>query len=523
MMKKTISVFLAVLFLIGTLIACGDAPKLGEATPTDESDTPELEETTDQTHTTTEPSPQVPDPLRVRSRFAAIEGRITNFQGTVDENGNIPWWVDWVRFEVETDDGFQAIIIGVHQTAFLLDAAPEVGMDIVAYISLDIFGYAENYRPVMSDAPKFEADGETYYIASAIISDARDVAVSGFSKDGDSYVSSDDSFRFITDGNTETKHAMWANPWSSSLMWDDFGRGYSDFAVFYEIDSQGIAVATTIIALYDELPIQWWFDNTPDSINLSVTQHIYKMADFEMLDLPIFVNGEKIDQSPIIGKNGVYVPFRPVFLHVGFGNYAHITLEGALSFGGGGGGSENSYWCVGDATVAGIGWSRQTDVPPIIVDGIIYVSLQAFFSRAAPFTGAWIFHDRIDIWGEGYFPFGPSVEQRSWDEELFSFDEVASMPVFVNGARVDVVAELVDSWEIVVPFEPIAKTLNIQLDHAFAETIGEVPAVVSIRNPSWIMNYYYNQNVTIAGIVHERQIVIHTWENLLLQYGLSLG
>ena len=72
MMKKTISVFLAALFLIGSLIACGDAPKLGEATPTDVSDTPEPVVTTDQTHITIELSPQVPDPLHIRSRFTSM-------------------------------------------------------------------------------------------------------------------------------------------------------------------------------------------------------------------------------------------------------------------------------------------------------------------------------------------------------------------------------------------------------------------------------------------------------------------
>ena len=445
--------------------------------------------------------------------FLTITGVITNFEGPVNDDGSIPWYVDWFRFEIETEDGDPAVIIGVHYTAFMLGSTPAVGMRVTGYIS--------------HDSPVFTEDGEIVYIAVAIIGGEPDVVVCSFREAGNTYISNDTSFRFITGENTEIKHAMWANPWTYSTFWWERIKGFIDFAVFYETNTDGIAVATTVVLLDHDIPHvsntigmyspatvpgSWWIEDIPEQINLSVTDHIFTMDDFEQLNLPIFVNGrvgvQRIDQPAIIGANGIImVPFRPIFQYVGFGNYAELDLVGGLNFGGGGAGSENSYYRVGEAKVWHLVVSATLDVPPIIVEGVIYVPLQTFFNGYAPFTGAWIFEDRIEIFGESQSRYGPYYEW-SWFADTSNADVVAAMPVMVNGMQVDAVAELLDYCDIRVPASPILKALGIQWDGAEDEMLGIEYLALDIRHLTEI-------RLSVAAIVHEGKILIYELENLL--------
>ena len=122
---------------------------------------------------------------------------------------------------------------------------------------------------------------------------------------------------------------------------------------------------------------------------------------------------------------------------VGFGNYAFLTADGSLRFGGGGGGSENSHWTVGSASMRGIGWGVQLCSPPIIVDSVIYVPLISALAQAAPFTNAWLFEDRIDIFSTSWFPYGPWFGTRCWESGYERTpEEVAAMCIMVNGIKI---------------------------------------------------------------------------------------
>jgi hypothetical protein len=291
-----------------------------------------------------------------------------------------------------------------------------------------------------------------------------------------------------------------------------FSSGMANLAVFYETNAEGIAVATDVVILDNHLPLTWWTYDSANPLDFVFAENMYTRDDFQVSNLPIILNGEQTNLKALVGLDGVFVPFRRVFLHVGFGNRAHLDNEGLLHFGGGGG-SDNSNWAIGVPSVQLMGgFRRPLDLPPIIVDGVIYVSLQAFFTGASPFAGAWVFEDRIEIWGEVFYPFGPSVGGSTLEEGRLSSEDVSAMPILVNGVQIDATAELVDSWRIAMPFAEIGSALDLQLDYANVE---QAPTTIHLRWLAGEIWYNFRQDVAIAGIVHEGKIQIVTWDRMI--------
>jgi len=403
---------------------------------------------------TPSPSP-TPEPLSILPpHFIAVEGVIIDVEGPVDENGVVPWYVDWFRIDIEKEDGSPAAIIGVHQTAFLFGTMPVAGMAVKAYIP--------------ANSPSFTADVPAY-IASVIIAGMpaeQDVTVCWFRQQGDTYVNVDGSFAFMVDDETEIAFLdVQLAQWSANRLW--FNLADKAVAVVHEAMADGTVTAIRAVALYYDLPLSRWvfwdYDDLPDHITLTVTDYIFPAADFETIHLPIFANGIKIEGPfPLLAADGItiMVPFRPIFMAgIGFGNYAMLQPDGGLRFGGGGAGSENSHWKVGRASVSGIGWSRPLDTPPIIVGGVIYVSLASM--RSAPFVRTWLFEDRIDIYIEYFLPYGPWLP-FDWDEHPMTPEEVAALAVVVDGT-IKPITPAVSSrehFQIMLPIEPFAQIMG---------------------------------------------------------------
>ena len=395
-----------------------------------------------------------------------ITGTIVSAEGFLHEDGSVPWYMDWFRLEIEKDDGSPAIIIGVHQTAYIFSSAPSPGMSVKAYIP--------------KDSPVFISD-PPLYVASVIVAELPaelNVEIGRFMQTGTSLVRADGyrSVAFRTSDETIIEYAdLETGKWS---QFQTGNRGGQIMAVVYKAASDDTPTAAHITVLYDDLPIsQWeilsWLDfydeDPPDYIALAIADYIFAASDFHTLNLPIFINGTEFQMPPpILWTDGatIMVPFRPIFMPggqfagIGFGNYAELTFYGELRFGGGGGGSENSHWRVGRTWTRGVGWGHPLDAPPVIVDGIIYIPLSAF-GRNAPFTNFWLFDDRIEIFGTSQYPYGPWLgPYPPWPEYLMTPEEAASLHIVVNGTRINAPPPLYESRSLMVPLKPVAQAMG---------------------------------------------------------------
>jgi len=401
-----------------------------------------------------------PRPSRL---LVPVAGVVTSFYGPMAEDGTVPWYIEWFEIEIEKDDGTPAIIIGLHDTGFIFGSRLESGMEVVAYIAYD--------SPVfVNEIPM--------YVATAIVAgmpSGSNVTVYATVADYNT-----DYFPFVVTDETDVAHVEWHREHSMlsrSIDNEDFafGRwfaGQEDFydspvVVIYDTTYDGLPIASRIVVLRHDFPFPNWEVVKPDQyMSLAFMNHIFPTDAFEVLPLPIYVNGVEIDAPPpILAADGttILVPFRSIFAAgIGFGNYAFLTNDGRLRFGGGGGGSENSHWQVGRASINGMGWSSRMCSPPIIVGGVIYVPFISAIGQS-PFAGIWPFEDRIYAFGERY-PLGTWVGHREWwSEDPLTAEELAEFPIAVNGVKVDAPPAIFHPEHrglILVPFRPIFEALG---------------------------------------------------------------
>jgi hypothetical protein len=197
-----------------------------------------------------------------------------------------------------------------------------------------------------------------------------------------------------------------------------------------------------------------------------VLDYVFSSADFTVLDLPIRLNGEEIDSPPpILAADGVtvMVPFRTALEnHLGLFSFLY---GGQLRIGTADGGSWGaSRWEIGNVYTGGLTpgseWRRTLDTPPIIVDGIIYVSLIGGIAGRAPLTNAWLFDDRIEIYSTSQLFHG------IWQcPSQFTEEEVAIMPIVVNSEEIDA-RPILYRQNLVVPLLPVLTALGIEQTEA---------------------------------------------------------
>lgn len=211
-----------------------------------------------------------------------------------------------------------------------------------------------------------------------------------------------------------------------------------------------------------------------------VLDYMFPMSDFTILDLPISINGEEIESPPVLlAADGVtvMVPFREVIEHQPLSVFSYLS-GGQLRFGTGDGGSWGaSLWELGSLYIGGLPgstWRKRLDVYPILVDGIIYVSLICGISGNAPITNAWLFEDRIEVYtaGGGYHGIWQSPHK-------FTEEEAAALPIVVNGVVIDA-QPIYYSRNLMVPLLPVLAALGIeQFDNTefFSRTINGEPHV----------------------------------------------
>ena len=341
-----------------------------------------------------EPTPfATPIPL---PSFTQITGKVIYFDGPMYADGTVPWYVEWFEIGITKDDENYTVarIIGMQETAFLFGHPLSLGMTITAFIRSDtpeIIGNTPEHGPI--------------YLASAIVAEIPpgQNLWAGWS------VHSEYSLESIC-GN----YSFEINDYTIINMygWPHYAEAVYTVLFYDSANAEELPLAARIAKIGDESPVFMW-SGRPEIIELQFTDLIFPASYIHAwaLDLPIYVNGVEIEAPPpILGRDGetVLVPFRPMMMAgMGFGNYAYLTADGRLEFGGGGGGSENSYWELGSTIVRGIGWSNDVlCTPPIIVGGVIYVPLISF-AYAAPFADAWLLEDRISGFNTDRYPYGP--------------------------------------------------------------------------------------------------------------------
>ena len=314
----------------------------------------------------------------------SVSGVITNFTGTVNEDGSVPWYVDLLRFDIVKDCGKEVVILAMFRAGFNFDRVPHAGMRITAYISVR----AENF---VYEKPMYTA------------------------------------WRVVADDMPATAEIV---------------RG-----------------ASVPIYRYPSYPID---------MELAFLGHVRLISNFAVVDLPIYLHGERMDISPaIMAADGtVMVPLRPLLSDPP--QTTRISLEGKLYLGFGDAGGPESRsgartWEVGNTGVQG-GIRSLGNVhlctPPIIVNGIIYIPMVS-----ARFEGSIIavmYEDRIE------------VERESWDlwgshNNVFSAEEneLTELAIVANGIVIDAPRVIFDTnrrfftvQSYLVPAMPIFEALG---------------------------------------------------------------
>ena len=365
-------------------------------------------------------------------RFIAISGVVTAVDGPMDENGVVPWYIEWFRIEIEKEDGTPAVIIGINQTAFLFDGVPVPGAPVRAYVRSDSPVY------VLPDSPL------AVYVATAIVAGEWQ----GYNIVVRCYHSFPRDVPYIVEWPWSAATVNWpGNPW---------GRGSSqqlfDAVVFYRASK-----IVRVVKLSDEVPDRAeWRRNLQEPVPLRVERYI--VHDFEVLTLPIVINARKEPGLPpaVLVNEVVFVPFRPIYYFFR-GPFAYSSVGGSISFGGGGSG-EASSWSIGMAEMHGLHPARiqLLRAAPVIINGLFYVPLTAFM-HTAPFSNAWLFDDRIEV----FSTLNPVPNLLWWWHGRK--DEVLQLPVFVNGAKLDIKPIVTYFYQVLIPAEPLAQALGYSL------------------------------------------------------------
>jgi hypothetical protein len=279
---------------------------------------------------------------------------------------------------------------------------------------------------------------------------------------------------------------------------------YSHFVIMYDT-IEGLPVAHTIF-VFDNREIFWIVNEegeTLHEITLKFTSHIFSADAFEVIDLPIFVNGEEIISAPpIFASDGttILVPFREAMrASVPVYPVTTVTNEGNLNLFGGGGGSENSHWQLGRASTGHMLPGDYVPIcwPPIIVGGIVYVPLSAM-KHNAPFASAWLFYDRIEFYSTSGFPYGTWLEicRENW-ELTISDEELASFPIIINGVAINNYSAIIDPNAfhrdtILIPLAALADILGEEIDD------GEI--YIELRWLPWgLRAFIYNGQILIES------------------------
>ena len=404
-----------------------------------------------------------------------LSGTITDFSGPVGKGGFVPWYVEWFTIDIEKENGDPATIIGLHKTAYIFGDMLAIGMHVEAYLP--------NIQAT------FNIGGREVFVATAIIAGMpRDtvVEVNKFKHEGGIYTSYDGLVSFVVGDDTAVKHVDIEREQSQWQVLPD----NTELVVAFRDEYAEYPVAARVVILDEFFPFAWGVtrEEIPESqVNLQMADYVFPASCFKTLNIPIIVHGVELDSPPPIipiGSGTVLLPFRSIFTDggAGFGNYAFLTEDGVLSFGGGGGGSENSYWTLGRASVEGIAWDRRIDYPPIIVNGIIYVSLESL-AGPTPFISAWRFDNRIEIYRSQYI-------YETWLEEVTSYyndvtpdESFAKMPIMVNGKQIGNHHAFLHDGEFktvaMVPLSPIIDALG---SHISVQIDGDDALIRNARN-----------------------------------------
>jgi len=436
-----------------------------------------------------EPEPPIlPDLPILPPHFMVVEGIILDFEGPVNADGTVPWYVDWFTIEIEQADGTPATIVGVHQTAFLFGTKPTVGMAVRAYIT--------------ADAPTFTMENNPIYIASAIVGDMDNVVVCWF-REGEGvnrgiYTNADNTFHFTYNEHTSIAYTFWNM--SSSM-------NQRPLAVVYEAKSSNIAEATSIIFLGQDFPDGFlWHPlhgvEIPHNINLTFFDYIFSLTDFTLSHLQFVSSGEQISAPVILADDGVtlMLPLRP------FGaNMSGLTTDGELNVNIDDAGSGSSFWQVGRPEVRRMGYRGSLGIPPIIVGGVVYVEAEIAIWHGLH-TGRWFFDDRIEVFSSIYGSWLDYILQEG-DEP--TEEEVASWDIIINGVKMDahpIKSTSTGQFDIFVPLDTMKQHFDLPpvLIEGIRENQWNIHKVVDDELYTTLSNFWGMVNF----IIYNGQILI---------------
>jgi hypothetical protein len=356
-----------------------------------------------------------------------VTGIITDFRGTVSDDGTVPSSADWIELEIEKDDGTTAIIAGMNSTGFIFGRKPTHGMEITAYIAQD--------TPTFKNTPPI-------YIATAIITGIppeTSVTVLHNAVEPFSFLTTDETEFFFSESNhrIDADRVVWFRDSPAVVVHDTIHDG---LPVAQRVVILSTRTAQGFYTVVHESPYTYhaWAEEIPENFSLSFRDYIFSADDFEVLDLSIFMNGEKIDSPPpILSADGtaILVPLRNAAAEESSSvGIPYFTEGGGLLLRGCGASSATTYWHIGkNLNYSMFREMEYLCVPPIIVGGVVYVPLSSHF----PFTGNWAFDDRIEFYNTNTYPYGMQLGYVPFDEKIMTDEELAAMPIIVNGVEIN--------------------------------------------------------------------------------------
>jgi len=424
-----------------------------------------------------------------RITYRQITGTIISIQGLVT-NGAIHPDVDWLEIHIEDSYGMPATLVATRWTVVPFDGF-FVGETITAYVNTDTAILVED-RPI--------------YLASVLVVNAPSGVYIGYfgliegkmERRGDRfffYGFNNDKYDFIcSDGitrktNNSTTFAYNRIELLDHLWLSEVNEGLVFIYNKPEYETNEPIVITEVHRILDNyFDWRWGWEYAEFRI-----PQMYSFSDFEVLDMPIFLQQELLIPStpPFLHHDGVtvMVPFMTIgrdwtfqFLGVSV-----ALLDDGLWFGTTGGGSgETALMAVGGTRASGTGLSVNFTTPTMLVDGVLYIPLIEFFAGVSPalMTDAFIYNNEIHIVRRGWCALHGHSSRAGWggETERPITADVSQLPIFINGERIEAPPPFLADcgYNIMLPVAPLTEVLGYTI------TTSPCGEMVKMQEEWWI-------------------------------------
>jgi len=288
------------------------------------------------------------------------------------------------------------------------------------------------------------------YIPMAIRGETsgKNVNIGWFFQLGDTaYAVNSQGFAFATDENTVFVQDIptapgFAGPWNISF--------YS-YGIPLAVVHDGHGLAQRVYMLNDHMDFS--LQNLPTLLPPS-----QPIGDFETLHLPVFANNLLVEGLPTLAAScgTVLIPYTAATTLIGYGVMRIFSEGGQLQlFSSDGSGAGSLTLVLNDNEAVQFGGRRlPMPLPPMLIDGVVYVPAISLFRGIMPFSNGHILPSRIELYQNELFPQGPHFFAN------YNPEQAVNLPVFVNGQPINAALQTItDNYRFIAGQGTIYSTI----------------------------------------------------------------